>query len=246
MSVADAPDWFNAGGANPFSAQAALISGVNVAHGAPDTITLPLNVSPYHTLGLWCAAQGLARMSKLTVTGVTSGIVYYNGYLEADTVRFGGPVVIPITALFDTQFIFSVDIGTINSVWAWLYLESVPPVSRPYASQTLNKFNAIVGNGIVQQLLPADATCTSFILDSITYAIGDVGAACDLYFIDPSVNVYSLYSTTGKTTFHDDLGQVVVPANVTYSTKAFGPVLTSSQVTIRYRRSFTLDGLDVL
>lgn len=244
MSVADAPDWYNAGGANPFSAQASLVNNGNPSTGAPLIVNVPTNASPFHTLGLWCPPAIAAEHPRLAVAGVQSGIIFYDDYILDDTRRFGGPVVVPITTLFDTQLVFVPSLNSVIGLYAWVYLDSVPPVSRPYASQLLTAWDFILG-GTIRTILPADGSCTSYVLDSITYEIGAaVPQSCLL--TDPTPTPFSAFSSPGFTSYTDRLDGLVVPSNVAYSIVSTGAAVANSHVVLRYWRSFSTDGLDIL
>jgi hypothetical protein len=244
VSVSDAPDWFNAGGANPFSAQAAMLDAFVLTAAAPQTISIPTESSPFHTLGLYCNPSTLAQTPKLTVIGNESNIIYYSGYLAADVVRFGGPVVVPITTLFDTELEFALDVGHLNNFTAWLYLDSVPPVARPYASQLKSVAVTLAGAGTVN-LLAADATCTAFILDSVVFA--QTAAAVASAVLDDNTGViYSAYASAAASPFRDDIGGIVVPSTRAIRANGVGVATNNMQVVLRYWRSFSTDGLDVL
>lgn len=244
MSVADAPDWYNAGGANPFSAQAVLLENANPSAGLPISVQIPTNSSPFHTLGLWCPTVVEAEHPRLFVVGDQSGIIFYGNYILDDVNRFSGPVVVPVTTLFDTSFSFIPSVNGVLGLYAWLYLESVPPVSRPYGSQLLVASDAITG-GSTRGLLFPDGTCTAFVLDSITYTIGSAVAQSCAFESAPA-NVYSAFASPGFGSFTDRFDGLVVLSNQTYSVVSTGAAVANSHVVLRYWRSFTTDGLDIL
>lgn len=244
MTIADAPDWYNAGGANPFSAQAVLLENANPSVGAPISVQIPTDSSPFHTLGIYAPYAGSAELPKLAVVGDQSGIIFYDNYLESDIQRFGGPVVVPITTLYDTSISFVPSVNNIVGVFAWLYLDSVPPVSRPYAAQLLSIGDIIVG-GSTRNLLTQDLTCTTFVLDSITYSIGvAVPQACLLK--SAAGQFFDAFASPGFTSDTHDLGGLVVLSNTTYELQAIGGGVANSFVLLRYWRSFATDGLDIL
>ena len=244
MSIADAPDWYNAGGANPFSAQAVLLDNANPSAGLPISVQIPTDSSPFHTLGIYAPYAGQAELPKLAVVGDQSGIIFYDNYLESDIQRFGGPVVVPITTLYDTSISFIPSLNNIVGVFAWLYLDSVPPVSRPYASQ-IHSVTATVNTGGFFTILPADVSISSWVLHSVNFA-QNVANPATVALRDPFANILSSFASAGLGCFHDDLGDAVILSNGNLTLSGLGTATNSVIVNLRYWKSFTTDGLDIL
>jgi hypothetical protein len=94
-------------------------------------------------------------------------------------------------------------------------------------------------------VLPADLTCTSFVLDSITYSIGAaIPQSC--LFKASTGQFLDAFASAGYSSDDHALGGLVVASNIPYQIQSAGAALTNSYAVVRYWRSYTADGLDIL
>ena len=243
MTVLDTPDWFGGASSKVGFDQTALIANGNVPAGGSILAEVPIGGAPIHALALAAPQATLTADAFLTVTGVTSGIQLYAGYLRAELYRTGRPVIVPCETLFDTQFEIAVINGAVSGLYVWGYSQAVPPMAAYRSAPTYN-VNVVVPAGTTPyQLLAAPPSNASYAIWGVNVSRG--GAATAIVDIE--------------TTLGQQIASMVMPAPSSAFTPLYGIVLGQNvglqaaasdtsvayTVNVAYQLAFTPDGSDL-
>ena len=241
--ILDTPDWFGGASSKVGFDQTTLITNSIVPAGGSIIADTTIGGAPIHALALAAPQASLTYDTFVTVTGVTSGIQLYAGYLRAELYRTGRPVIIPCETAYDTQFEVAAVNGGISGLYVWGYSQAVPPVVAYRSAPTYNA-NVVVPVGTSPyQLLAPPANGASYAIWGVNVSRGSSSQA-----------IIDIETTLGQ-----QIASMVMPGTSSAFTPLYGIVLGQNvglqaaasdttiayTVNVAYQLALTPDGSDL-